>query len=432
MQIGMVTAVYKPVINGVTRMVALYKEQLEAVGHEVTIFTVGDDHPEDEANVIRSPGLNMNDSGYFITLGYSREAQKMLRQMDILHCHHLFMSVELAHRYGRCPIIYTNHTRYDLYGNAYLNLPQPASDAILRQIWPEFCNYADIVITPSESVRQVMLEFGVRTPIVTIENGVDLKPYKELTNPLQKSDLGIPETAVLLIYVGRLAVEKDVERLIDQFAVALDITANIHLLIVGDGPSRQELEQHARDLGLADKVHFSGAIPYEDVPRYMAAADIFATASVSEVHPLTVIEAMATGLPVVAVSSPGIVDTVESGKTGLLTTRPDGGLAAAIVGLALNDDRRAKMSQAARAASERYDIKRTVALTSNLYERLREERPDLNRKKLHGRRFIYRERMQHGLNKFLKPTDPNKSLPSWFDPEFWTKSRDNSHDNKWQ
>lgn len=432
MQIGMVTAVYKPVINGVTRMIALYKEQLEAAGHEVFIFTIGDEQPDDEMNVVRSPGLSVNDSGYYLTLGYSRQAQQLLRQMDILHCHHLFMSVELAHRYGRCPIIYTNHTRYDLYGNAYLNLPQPASDAILRQIWPEFCNYADIVITPSESVRRVMLDFGVRTPIVTIENGVDLKPYHEVKTPFRKSDLGIPETAVLLIYVGRLATEKDLDRLIDQFAVAVDITANIHLLVIGDGPSRQELEQQAHSLNLADKIHFTGSVPHEDVARYMAAADIFATASVSEVHPLTVIEAMATGLPVVAVSSPGIVDSVDSGRTGLLTTRPDGGLAAAIVGLALNDEQRAKMSRNALEASKRYDIKRTVELTMNLYDRLREERPDLKRKKLHGRRFIYRERVQHRLNKLLKPAESEKSLRGWFDPEFWTRGRDNQHDNKWQ
>ena len=86
--------------------VALGRALMES-GHEVTIFTIGDEQPDDDADVIRSPGLNVNDSGYYLTLGYSRQAQHMLRQMDILHCHHLFMSVELAHRYGRgrrgCP-----------------------------------------------------------------------------------------------------------------------------------------------------------------------------------------------------------------------------------------------------------------------------------------------------------------------------------------
>lgn len=432
MRIGMVTAVYKPVINGVTRMVSLYKERLEAMGHEVFVFAVGEDQPEDDETIIRSPGFQLSDSGYYLTVGYRREAQKMLRQMDILHCHHLFMSVELAHRYGRCPILYTNHTRYDLYGNSVLNLPQPAADVILRQVWPEFCDYADIVVTPSESVRQVMLDFGVRTPIVTIENGVELAPYHQVDAPLTKSDLGIPETAVLLIYVGRLAPEKSVDSLIDQFGVAADIAGNLHLLIVGNGPSREELELQTQRLNLTDRIHFTGVVPFEDVPRYMAAADLFATASVSEVHPLTVIEAMATGLPVVAVSSPGIVDSVENGVTGLLTTRPDGGLAAAMVGLALNDEKMTSMSRAAREISHRFDISRTVELTNNLYERLREERPDLHRKRQHGRRYIYRQKMQHKLNRLFKPTDNDKSIRDWFAPEFWLKDQDNHHDNKWQ
>ena len=101
MRIGMVTACYKPVINGVTRMVSLYKQHLEAAGHEVTIFTLGDPDPNDESGVVRSPGIMLGDYGYYISMRYSSEAQALLQQMDIIHCHHLFMSVEMAHRYGR-------------------------------------------------------------------------------------------------------------------------------------------------------------------------------------------------------------------------------------------------------------------------------------------------------------------------------------------
>ncbi|MCP4357755.1 MAG: glycosyltransferase family 4 protein [Chloroflexi bacterium] len=431
MRIGIVTAVYKPVINGVTRMVLLYKQHLEAAGHDVTIFTIGDPDPDDEPNVVRSPGFMVSDRGYYLTVGYSREAQKLLRQMDILHCHHLFMSVELAHRYGRCPIIYTNHTRYDLYGNTVFNLPQPAADAILRQVWPEFCDYADLVITPSESVRQVMLEFGVHTPIVTIENGVDLEPFYNLSQPRCKRDFGLPETAVLLMYVGRLASEKNVELLLDQFAIAADLAPDLHLMLVGDGLSRPELERQADAVGIADQVHFAGAVAYEDVPNYMAAADMFVTASITEVHPLTVIEAMATGLPVVAVSSPGIVDSVESGVSGLLTTRPDGGLAAAMVALAFNPEQRQKMSAAALETSARFDIVQKVERTVAFYEQLHTERPDLGRKKQHGRRFLYKERFQQSLERFLGPTDKIKLKANWFDSDSWSKGQNNRHDN-WQ
>lgn len=408
MRIGMVTACYKPVINGVTRMVSLYKQRLEELGHEVTIFTLGVPDPAgEEPGVIRSPAIPVS-GGYYISMRYSREAQELLGEMDIIHCHHLFMSVELAHRYGRCPIVYTNHTRYDLYTGSYMPLPQPAADAIMRQIWPEFSNFADIVITPSANVRRVMLDFGVRRPIEVIENGVDLKPFRQPEHPHNKRDLGVPETAVLMTYVGRLSPEKNLDMLLQQFAIARDIAPNLHLMLIGKGPLAEELRIESRQLGIENVVHFIGAVSYEGVADYLAAADIFVTASVTEVHPLTLIEAMAAGLPVAAVAVPGIADTVESGRSGYLTNRPEGGLAAAMVGLAVDDKRRWQMGLAARQASERFDITQTVARTLELYERLRAARPDLVRKRKHGRWVRNQEKLEplvEQLARLLKPAE---------------------------
>ncbi len=408
MRIGMVTACYKPVINGVTRMVAYYKEYLEAAGHEVFVFTLGDQIPNDEPRVIRSPGFEVKDLGYYLNVRYSSEAQKLVREMELIHCHHLFMSVEMAHRYGRCPIIYTNHTRYDLYAYTWMNIPRQTADVIMRQVWPGFCDYSDLVIAPSQSVKEVMLDFGVRKPIKVIENGLKLQPFYEPSNPRTKSDLGVPETAVLMLYVGRLSPEKSIDTLLEQYTIARDIVPNLHLMIIGKGPSDEELRELAADSEFADQIHFTGPIDFEEVPNYMYAADLFVTASVSEVHPLTIIEAMATGLPVVAVSSAGIVDTVEEGKTGILTTRPHGGLAAGMVALALNEEKRQQMSVAAREASRKYNIERTIAQTIPLYEQLVRERPDLKRKRMHGRRIFDRDRFQpfvEQLGKMLKPVE---------------------------
>ncbi len=425
MRIGMVTACYKPVINGVTRMVSLYKEHLEAAGHEVTIFTLGDPDPNDEKGVVRSPGLMLGDYGYYISMRYSSKAQALLQQMDIIHCHHLFMSVEMAHRYGRSPIVYTNHTRYDLYTGSFISLPQPAADAIMRQVWPDFTDYADVVITPSASVRDVMLEFGVRRPIELIENGVDLRPFHHPQNPLSKTDLNVPETAVLVTYIGRLSPEKDVDILLEQFAIAKDVVPNLHLMIIGKGTCQPDLQKQAAQLGISDSVLFTGPIPYEQVGNYLAAADLFATASVTEVHPLTVIEAMAAGLPVVAIASPGITETVENGTSGLLTTKPAGGLAAALVGLASNSARRQEMARGARCTSERFNIDNTIQRTIALYERLRRERPDLKRKKMHGRRIFDAERLQPvvgQLGRLLWPAEKDPANRRWFLPNTPTQT----------
>ncbi len=392
-------------------MVALYKQQLERLGHEVTIFTLGEPDPAgEEAGVVRSPGVSIGDTGYYWGMRYTTKAQTLLAEMDVIHCHHLMMSVDMAHRYGRCPIVYTNHTRYDLYMGAYSPLPQPAADAVMRQMWPEFTDLADMVIVPSESVRQVMLDFGVSQPTVVIENGVDLRPFRSPTNPLTKIELGLPETAVLLIYVGRLANEKNIVGLLEQFAIAQDLVPELQLMMVGNGPIADEIPAMTKKLGIERSVHLPGALGYEEVGRYLSAADAFVTASVSEVHPLTVIEAMATGLPVVAPASPGIVDTVVSGESGLLTNRPDGGLAAAIVGIAVDAERRSMMGQKAQVASERFDIDGTVERTVALYEQLCESRPDLQRSREHGRRGRTLRKIQPHLEQLVRLLTPPDKL----------------------
>lgn len=385
MRIGMVSATYDPnVVNGAVHMVTLYKKHLEALGHEVTIFTLGEQTDTDRANrVTRSPGIRLGGHGYYLNISYTREAQALLTQMDIVHCHHLLMSVELAHRYVNCPIVYTNHTRYDLYTGTYTSLPQPAADAIMRQIWPEYTDLADVVIAPSEGVRRIMQEFGVRARIVVIENGIEREPFLNPSRPRTKADYGLPESARLLLYVGRISAEKQVDALLRQFVAAQHLIPELHLAILGKGSQEAELRQLTEELHLSAAVHFCGVVAYDEMPNWLAAADAFVTASTSEVHPLTVIEAMAAGKPVVAIHSPGISDSVESGITGYLAENADG-LDAAIVALMNDPARTQAMGDNARRATERFDIHRTVAQTVELYEELLATRPDRQRMKEHG------------------------------------------------
>ena len=386
MRIGMVSATYDPtVINGAVRIVTLYKQYLEARGHEVTIFTLGEEQAGDsEAHIVRSPGMRLGEHGYFVGLGYSREAQQLLQRMEVVHCHHLLMSVEMAHRYAQCPIVYTNHTRYDLYTGAYTPLPQPAADAIMRQLWPEFAGLADTVIAPSAGVRQLLLDFGVSNPIVVIENGIDREPFLHPRRPHAKADFGVPDDAFLLLYVGRLAEEKGLGDLLEQFALAAGVVPGLHLAIVGKGPQEEELRRLAAEWQLDERVHFMGSVPFDEVGDWLAAADAFITASTSEVHPLSVIEAMAAGKAIVAVRSPGISDSVESGVTGLTAASVEG-LSAAIAALAANPARARAMGAAARAASDRFDVARMIDLTVELYASLLATRPDLQREDAHGR-----------------------------------------------
>jgi glycosyltransferase involved in cell wall biosynthesis len=369
--------------------------------------------------IIRSPGLRLGDYGYYLSMGYTRKAQALLSRMDIVHCHHLLMSVEMAHRYAHCPIIYTNHTRYDLYTGAYTPLPQPAADAIMRQVWPEFTDLADVVIAPSESMRRVLLDFGVRAPITVIENGIDLEPFLYPRRPRTRADFDLPDAARLLLYVGRLSSEKNLDILLNQFAVARGLIPDLHLAIIGKGPQEAEFRELAESLQLDSSVQFRGVVPFDEVADWLAAADAFVTASTSEVHPLTIIEAMAAGKPIAAVRSPGISDIVEPGITGYLANTPEG-LDAAMVALLADPARARLMGEAAREVSRRFDIRRTVGLTFDLYEELLATRPDLNREKEHGRWQRRTEKwggLLDQLAQLVRPSEKQDSrVDMWLEP----------------
>ena len=225
--------------------------------------------------------------------------------------------------------------------------------------------------------------------------------------PRSKDDLGIPESAVLMIYVGRLVDEKNVVVLLEQFAIAAEMLPDLHICLVGTGPGEDDIKQLAESSNCADRIHFKGAVPYLEIPNILAAADFFVTASVTEVHPLTVIESMAAGLPVAATQSPGVIDTVTNNVSGFLAADPEQGLAAAMVGLAASPELRMKMGEAARIASQPYDIRFTVANTVELYERLCRTRPDLQRSRPHGRWYRNRKGLRPKLDQLVSLLHPD-------------------------
>ncbi len=185
MRIGMMADVYKPHVSGITHYISLNKRYLEEAGHEVFIFTFGDlDYADDETGVIRSPGFPLVDTGYTLNFRYSRQAKALLQTMDLVHVHHPFLSGRLALRYCRplrIPVVFTNHTRYDLYAQAYLPLlPEEISGTFLQTYMPPFCAAVDLVISPSAGMAGVLRGLGVTSPVEVVPNGVDLERYREV------------------------------------------------------------------------------------------------------------------------------------------------------------------------------------------------------------------------------------------------------------
>lgn len=400
MKIGMMADTYKPYISGVTNHIALSKQAMEAAGHEVYVFTFGDlDYKDDEPRVIRSPGLPLADTGFYLSLRYKTAAKKLLQTMDVVHVHHPFLSGRLAITYCRpahIPIVYTNHTRFDLYAQARLPLmPEEVSLGLLQAYMPAFCEQMDLVISPSKGMENVLRQYGVQGPIEIVPNGVDLTRFHNAV-PLPRADFDFTDDDILLVYAGRIAPEKNLELLLRAFAGVADAIPNAYLLIIGGG-QKDHLEAITPlpgELGIADRVRFMGMIPYEKLPSYLAMCNIFVTASVTEVHPLSVIEAMGAGLPIVGIDSPGVGDSVTDGETGLLAREDIASFTAQLTCLCLNSHLQKQFGAAARKASEQYSIERTTKIMLEHYSRLRQTTKPVTPK--------LDERLKSILEEFLK------------------------------
>ncbi len=375
MRIGMMADVYKPHVSGITNYISLNKRFLEQAGHEVFVFTFGDeDYLDDELNVIRSPGLPLLDTGYYISLRYGKAARWLLRTMDVVHVHHPFLSGSLALRYCRArgiPVIFTNHTRYDLYAQAYLPvLPDVFGETALEAYLPSFCRSCDVVVAPSAGMREVLVKFGVNTPVEVVPNGVELQPFLEPKSVMDRATFGFNPDDVVLIYTGRLGPEKNLPFLLRAFNGAAQAYDNVALLLVGDGVERDNLQDRVKHMGIETRVYFTGMVPYTDLPAYLAMADAFVTASVTEVHPLSVIEAMAAGLPVLGIQSPGIGDTVKDSVYGFVVQEEDlATFTAKMVRLITDQEKRLEMGQNARMASAAYSIEHTTGMMLERYEK---------------------------------------------------------------
>ncbi len=382
MRIGMMADLYKPHISGVTNHIDLTRWALEThYGQEVFVFTFGEPQPDDDARIVRSPGLPLRvaSTGLYLNLRYTRRARQLLQTMDVVHVHHPLLSGQLALRYARpwgIPIAFTNHTRYDLYMRAYLPLlPDALGDAALKAYLPRFCREIDLVIAPARGVKALLQRLGVDAPIEVVPNGVDLRRFEHLPDPWPRASLGWDAGHVVLIYVGRIAPEKNLPFLLRAFRGVQQVYPHTRLLIVGDGPERANLEERAHLMGLGATVHFTGLVPYDEVPRYLRLADIFVTASVTEVHPLSVIEAMAAGLPVVGVRAAGVGEVVQHERNGLLVAPDDEAAYASAVGRLVSEpETRAQLGHAARQDARQYDVRRTAGLLLEHYRRLHQRR----------------------------------------------------------
>jgi 1,2-diacylglycerol 3-alpha-glucosyltransferase len=398
LRIGLMCDTYLPFSNGVTHMVALLARTLADWGHEPHIFTIAAPglsrvplHDHEGIRVHRAPGLPISRSGYHFAMRYPLRMRWLMREMDVLHVHHPFISGRIAWRLkdANQPLLFTNHTRYDIYGHYVQRvMPFVPEDMVRERLIyraTRFANRCDTVISPSASVAQVLSEWGVQAPIETIPNGISLDRFydaRAACTTAKRNEFRArfewQSDAKVLVFLGRLVPEKNIETLLEAFSALRHSVPKAHLLLLGEGPSEGELRAVARQLRLGNAVHFAGALPYEEVPNALAACDLFTSASVSEVHPLTFIEAMACGLTAIGTRSPGVADTLRD-ETDCTSEKPipngwlceptPESLSAAMVEALTNEVEQKRRAVQAKRDSADYSIETTAHHTIELYHR---------------------------------------------------------------
>jgi 1,2-diacylglycerol 3-alpha-glucosyltransferase len=294
---------------------------------------------------------------------------------EIVHAHSPFvtglMARRLAHAAG-APLVFTHHTRFADYGHYLGPLAGPGAavtDAYLRAFWG---SCAAIVAPSTDLAAEIRDRLGDEraSRVRVIPTGVDVAGIRLLVPRDPRSAAGWPPEAIVVASLGRLAPEKSPMDVLE--AVAL---AGLYLLVIGGGPSEGDLRARAGRPDLAGRVVFTGALPRPEALAAVAGADLFAFASRTETQGLVLAEALASGLPAVAVDGPGVRDSLRDGVDGMVVAaEPADGratrLAAALAALAGDPDRRAAMATRARDDADRFSIDRRIDETEALYRSL--------------------------------------------------------------
>ncbi|MBI3975940.1 MAG: glycosyltransferase, partial [Armatimonadetes bacterium] len=270
----------------------------------------------------------------------------------------------------------THHTLYHEYVH-YVPWLHPALSrrAVVRYV-RDFANRCDLVIAPSGVIRGMLRDQGVTARIEVLPTGgIDLDQSARFDPRSARARHALPPDRPLLVTVSRLALEKSVDLVLRAFQQVTE-ASGAYLLVVGGGPSAASLERLARELGIADRVRFTGALPHEGALEAMAGADLFVFASATETQGVVLVEAMAAGVPVVAVGRAGAAEVVREGESGLLVEPGADALAAAAQRLLADPARLAAMSRRAREIAAAYALPILARRLVALYESVLTEQAD--------------------------------------------------------
>ena len=335
MRIGIFTDTYTPFVNGVTTSVLMLKKALEKKGHIVYIVTVNDENlhykTDDNGRVLRIPGVPIGIYDYRLTGIYPLKAINTIRKwnLDVIHSQTEFGIGTFARIIAKqlnIPLVHTYHTMYEDYVHyitkGYFNR---SSKKIVEYLTLFYCDktISELIVPTKKAYELFKEKYKVDRNVYIVPTGIEVERFyreknKKLDINKKREKLGIKKDDFVILFVGRIASEKNIEFLLSSMKGLVEEQSKIKLLIVGDGPGLNEYKNYVNKNDIKDNVIFTGKVPWDSIVDYYLISDVFSTASRTETQGLTVIEAMAASLPVVAIKDESFTGTIIDNLNGLI------------------------------------------------------------------------------------------------------------------
>lgn len=372
MRIGLFTDTYPPYINGVSTSVYSLKQALEKLGHQVFLVTVNPENMkykyEENGKIIRLPGLPVGLYDYRLTGIYPIRVINKIKKwkLDIIHSHTEFGVGTFARLIAKqlgIPLVHTYHTMYEDYVH-YITKGffEKSSKKLVEHLTMFYCDTTtNELIVPTKKTFDLFKEkYKMEKNIYIIPSGMDLERFhKENIDKSKLSQLrnllNIKKTDFVLIFVGRLATEKNIDFLLDCQKELEKTIGNIKLIIVGDGPEKEKFENKVEKSKIKNVI-FTGIVPWDEIQNYYALSDVFVTASVTETQGLTVIEAMAASAVPVCINDESFKLAVVDDLNGKLFNNKRE-YKSIIIDLYNNKDKLKSLSRQAKNNSELFSSK---------------------------------------------------------------------------
>ncbi len=387
MKIAIFSDTFPPQIDGVSSVVFRSAVWLVKLGHKVTVFTIsnGSNNKSDDRVMTQKGGFELIRipsvpalvyPGYRLALPIGT-IRKSLRsfQPDIIHTHTPFSigwSAIRAAKLFHLPIVGTHHTFYEHYLK-HLHLDFKLAKNFSWKYTVGYYNHCDLVLSPSKSLSQQLKRHGLKKPLQIFANAVETELFKPIANERSKKKLKKTRkiNGQSLVYMGRLSYEKSVDQLIRATAEISKKIPQIKLMIIGDGSARAGLEDLVSKLKINNNVTFLGFRQNLELVEALQANDIFLTASKTENMPISVMEAMSTGLPIIAIDALGMPEIVKDNVNGFLVRADDWqAISDKTLELLNNEKLMDSFSAASRQESLRYSEETTVKSLEKIYQKL--------------------------------------------------------------